>query len=269
MPAIQLARLKIQIAHLLSYYDQPNEFVREFHLLMEFYADRTRRPGQSGTPKPLIQAYNVPRQVMRRIKSDIQPLVVNDHLSALELADKLWMDRWYECGNLAISILGMVPLVQSNLIVDRLQLWGKNCHDDALFVALLEDGAVGIREETPDEYQRLVEDWLSDTEISLRKIGLQAIPALVLNPTFENLPVVFRLLSPLVRESASALETDLLRAVRALGQRSPHETAFFLKQNLAAPHKSGLGVITRRSLDVFPPDLQNMLRDELRVEMRS
>jgi hypothetical protein len=88
-----------------------------------------------------------------------------------------------------------------------------------------------------------------------------------MNPNFENLPTLYRLLSPLLREASSTLESDLLRAVRALGERSPQETAYFLRQNLMAPHKSGLAVITRSCLDIFPPELESVLRAELRKRM--
>jgi hypothetical protein len=268
MPAIQLARLKIQIIELLTYFDRPADFVRELHVLLGFYADRTRRPGQSGTPKPLIKAYNVPRQVMRRIKSDIALQVVSYPESAFSLADQLWDDNWFECRLLAISILGLIPLESNNRVIGRMQMWGKKCKEDALLDALLADGAVQIRDENPNEYLLLVEDWLSETEISSRKVGLRAVPALVMNSGFENLPAIYRLLAPLIRESTSVLEADMLTAVRALGKRSPQETAYFLRQNLIAPHKSGLAVITRRSLDVFPPDLQDSLREVLREQMR-
>ncbi len=106
MPAIQLARLKIQVTELLTHFQEPLDFLREFHSMLDFYADRTRRSGQSGKPKPLIRAYNVPRQVMRRIASDITPLVIADPENALLLADQLWGDGWYESRLLAIEILG-------------------------------------------------------------------------------------------------------------------------------------------------------------------
>ncbi len=268
MPAIQPARLKIEIIELLTYFDRPADFVRQLHVLFGFYADRTRRPGQSGTPKPLIKAYNVPRQVIRRIKSDIAFQVVSYPESALSLADQLWDDNWFECRLLAISILGMIPFEANSRVIGRMQMWGKKCQEDVLLDVLLEDGALQLRNENPNEFLLLVEDWLSETEMSSRKVGLRAIPALVMNSGFENLPAIYRLLAPIIRESASALETDMLLAIRALGKRSPQETAYFLKQNLMAPHKSGLGVITRRSLDVFPPDLQDSLREILREQMQ-
>ena len=269
MPAIQLARLKIQITDLLTCFDQPNDFVRELHVLLEFYADRTRRSGQSGTPKPLVQAYNVPRQVMRRIEGDLVESIVNEPESAIMLSDQLWADKWFECRLIAISILGKLPLEHANQVIERLQKWGKECRDDALLSALLDFGAAQIRKETPKEYQLLVEGWLSNEELTSRKIGLRALPALVSNPGFVNLPVFYRLLAPMLREATSVLEPDLLSAVRSLGLRSPQETAYFLKQNLIAPHESGLSVIIRRSLEVFPPDLQDILREMLREEIRT
>ena len=144
MPAIHLARLKIQITELLTHFERPVDFVRELHALLEFYADRTRRLGQSGKPKPLSQAYNVPRQVMRRIKSDIRKLVVDDSESAQALADQLWVDSWFECRLLAVNILGMFPLDPPSIVEGRLQSWGKDCREDTLLEALLEDGAVLI-----------------------------------------------------------------------------------------------------------------------------
>jgi hypothetical protein len=268
MPAIQLARLKIQITELLTFFGDPPNFLRELHNLFDFYADRTRHPGQSGKPKPLIQAYNVPRQVIRRIESDLTPMVLEDPETALILADQLWIDAWYECRILAISILGLLPLDPAEFIVERLQDWGKNCPEDALLDALLDIGAAHLREKSPDAFLALVESWLSENDISSRKIGLRALPALILNPEFENLPFVYRLLSPYLRGVTSMLETDLLLAVRALGERSPQETSYFLQQIMAGPYQSGLTIIVRRSLDVFPGDQQDSLRAILREQMR-
>ena len=269
MPAIQLARLKLQVSELLTYYADPVDFVRELHTLLNFYADRTRRPGRTGKPRPLIQAYNVPRQVLRRVESDLTPQVFAEPDKALALADQLWADAWFECRLLAISILGLIPLDNPEIIVDHLQTWGKTCREDALLDALLETGAEGLRSESPDAFLQLVELWLTNGDLPSRKIGLRALPALIANPQFDNLPAIYRLLTPLLREAASALESDLTRAVRALGERSPQETAYFLRQNLIAPHKSGLAVITRATLDIFPAEFEEMLRAVLRERMRT
>ncbi len=133
---------------------------------------------------------------------------------------------------------------------------------------MLTTGANFVRSEFPEEYFLLIDDWLASGDKASGILGLRAMPALVSNPEFENLPALFRMLGPLLRESSSALENDLTQVVRSLGRRSPQEAAFFLQQNLKAPHKSGLAIIIRRSLDVFSSDLQESLRKLLRERQR-
>ena len=53
MPAIQLTRLRLQTAGLAESFANPQAFVRGLHDLLDYYADRTHRPGQSGAPAPL------------------------------------------------------------------------------------------------------------------------------------------------------------------------------------------------------------------------
>ena len=43
MPAIDLARLKKQTAHLATLFDQPGEFLREHRELLDYYVNRTLR----------------------------------------------------------------------------------------------------------------------------------------------------------------------------------------------------------------------------------
>ena len=160
-------------------------------------------------------------------ESDIAPLVIADPKSALVLADQLWADAWLESRLIAIAILERLPLDPQDQIVERLQVWGRDCREDALLDALLNKGAAPIQNSFPDEYFLLVENWLSDQNLSSQKLALRAMPALVENPEFENLPALYRMLSQLVRESSSSLEFDLIQIVRALGRRSPPETAFF------------------------------------------
>jgi len=60
MPAIHPARMKIQVARLGEKIRQPEVFVRELHNLLDFYADRTHRPGQFGEPPPLLAIIKPP-----------------------------------------------------------------------------------------------------------------------------------------------------------------------------------------------------------------
>ncbi|MFN2305053.1 MAG: hypothetical protein ACK2TV_15085, partial [Anaerolineales bacterium] len=59
------------------------------------------------------------------------------------------------------------------------QSWGRDCREDALLASLLDDGAALIRSEFPDQYFLLIEDWLTNGDVLSRKVGLRAIPALI------------------------------------------------------------------------------------------
>ena len=78
MPAIQLARLKIQSVRLAENFADPHTFARELRGLLDFYAERTHRPGQVGEPPPILPAYNVPPQVMRQVERELSPIAIQD-----------------------------------------------------------------------------------------------------------------------------------------------------------------------------------------------
>ncbi len=59
MPAIQMTRLRIQVAHLLEYFDQPEGFGRTLGELLDFYSDRARRPGRMAMLQPIQKQYRV------------------------------------------------------------------------------------------------------------------------------------------------------------------------------------------------------------------
>jgi len=60
MPAINPTRLKQQTALLAESFNDPPAYVaRPATTCFDLYAERARRPGQSGMPAPLIDAYKV------------------------------------------------------------------------------------------------------------------------------------------------------------------------------------------------------------------
>ena len=266
MPAIQPARLKSQVDGLMSHFHAPDAFIRELHLILDFYADRTRRPGLTGKPKPLIRSYNVPRQVLRSIETGLLALIEANPDDALALADALWADAWFEGRRLAIDILGALPLSQADAVMERVQGWGKPCKDEDLTEMLLARGTARLRTEAPDAFLQQIERWFTAPDAATRRLGLRAIPGLAANPKFENLPILYRLLTSLLRDAESSLEGGLLRAVQALAQRSPQETAYFLQQILQTPHQPGVEIIVRRSLGRFPAPLDETLRATLRSQ---
>jgi hypothetical protein len=265
MPAIQLARLKIQSAELVSHFYDPAAFVRGLHDLLDFYADRTRKPGQAGEPPPLIKPYNVPPPVLRQVKTDLNPYVATDKDSALALCDTLWGEPYLECRLLAIELLGLIPPDPPDEVLERVNAWATPKIEDRLLNALVNKGLIEVSKRYPELFLSQVDEWLTSEEDLARRMGLKAISMMLEDRDFENLPKIFRLLAPLIRSSPSQLRPDLLDVIQSLAKRSPNETAFFLRQNLSVlEDNSGTAWLIRNSARYFPAEIQISLKNALR-----
>jgi hypothetical protein len=264
MPAITPARLKIQATQLAESFGNPIEFVAKLHNLLDFYADRTRKPGRGGPRMAQIRAYNVPKQVVRQIESLLTPRVAADEAAALALADSLWAEPWLECRLIGLYILGSVSLNPPDRIIDRIKIWGEECGVDPQLDSSLATGLVQLRREAPARFFSLLESWIQNPKSATRRLGLRVIPPLVSEPAFVNLPVIFNLLLPLMQKEDLITDADLMQAISALAKRTPKETAYFLKQSLSLSNQPGMDVFIRRILDSFP----EQDRDEIRAYLR-
>ena len=84
------------------------------------------------------------------------------------------------------------------------------------------------------------------------------------DPDFVNLPVIFRMISPLLLNVDLITDIDFRVAIGALAKRSPQETAYFLKQVMSRSTHDGLDVLTRKILGNFPIQYQEDMRLYLR-----
>ena len=264
MPAINLARLRSQTAQLSEDFEDPKAFIHALHDLLDLYAERTHRPGQSGTPPPLIKSYSVPKPVLRQIALGITPLVKSKSSKALALCDALWEVPYLEFRLLAVSILGLIPPEPPDIVFSRIDKWGPSITEDQILAALMQQGLTSIRQESSKLLVVLIDDWLSSSETISQKMGLHALSPLLSDSNFENLPVFYRLLTPFVRNVSSQIRPYVLDVLKALARRSPQETAYFLHQNLEVPDNPDTAWLIRHSLHEFPITNQDRLREAIR-----
>ena len=263
MPAIRLTLLIQQVAQLISYFHQPDEFIHSLHDLLDFYSDRTHKLGQSATPPPVIKSYNVPNPLIRQIEKDIHPQVIADPEAALRLCHTLWEEPILEFRLLSASILGFIPLNSHEDLFPLIEEWSRDCKESRILSALTDESLTRYREESPEILVETIDRWLSSTNVSTRRIGLRALLPLLAYEDFENIPLFFKSLTPYVRTAPPALRPDVLDAIQALARQSPQETAYFLSLNLEAPDNPSTAWLVRQSLDHFPPETQVFLRDSL------
>ncbi|MEW5870289.1 MAG: DNA alkylation repair protein [Chloroflexota bacterium] len=264
MPAIQPVRLKQHAAQLAEKFADPAALVRGLHEMLEFYAERTRRPGQSGKPGPLAMAYKVHPPVLRQVYQELAPRASAAPEQALALCDVLWQQPYLEFRQLASLLLGVIPVEAPVEVTQRLQAWLVPSLEEHLVQALLSDALLSLRREQPQAIVQLAQDWLDRASVFHRHLGLAVLLPLINAPEFENLPVFFRLVHPLVRQSPSALRPDVLDVLEALARRSPKETAYFLRQTLSLPNCPDTPWFIRQLLPVFPEEVQKRLREDVR-----
>jgi hypothetical protein len=265
MPAIQLGRLKIQSAQLAERFNDPAAFCRGFHELLDFYADRAYRPGQAGEPPPLLRSYNVPQPILRQVLKDLIPQAVNDPPAGFGLCDALWQVAYLEFRWMAAALLGQLPPDPPAPILERIEAWATPSTESRLVDALLSFGLARLRAEKPERTQAEIQAWLISTDQFTQQLGLQALPYLLDEPGYDNLPQVYPMITQLVRAAPSTLRPDLLNVLKKLATISPRETAYFLRQNLTIRQDNpGTAWLARNSLASFPPEIQSNLRAAIR-----
>jgi len=266
MPAIQPARLKQQVASLVSQYDHPAVFVRELHSLLDLYSDHTQRHGQAGIPSPLMASYNTPPQVMRQVWHELNKTTRPHPNAALHLCDALWAEPNLDLQLLAARLLGQLPLEPPDPLVDRVQAWVHSNPDRRLLDGLLEFGLIRFQRDAPERLLELISTWLSSPDVSAQHAGLRALLPLSSDPSSPHLPGIFRLVTPFTRIALSRLRPDIIAVLAALARCSPSETAYLLRQNLTTPDNPDTPWLIRQVLDEFPAETQAALRAAMKAK---
>ncbi len=264
MPAVDPARLRFRVEDLLTHFNSPSVFHRELQHLFDLYANRVLRQGAHAPPKPLIPTYNLPRMVTRQLELDLKPHIIENPQAALALADDLWIDDYFEVKQLAIFLLGTVPLEEPDLICQRVESWATPQVDQSVLTVLLSRGVVKLQNTFPQAWAEMVESYLTGDDPKMTAIGILALTEGVKNLALTNLPVIFRLASPVLRHPHNTAMKYLQALVEAMAQVSPTETTFFLKQTLATTTSPNTPRLVKQCLGSFPESARQDLAATLK-----
>lgn len=264
MPAIHPARLKQQTDLVAQHFDQPEALVRSLHHLLDFYADRANRPGQSRDPDPLLTAYHVKPPVLRQVVLELLPLAQADPETGFAVCQAMWQQPYLEFRLMASSLLGELPAEPAARILEQVKAWAVRDTDLQLLDALALDGLKRVRKDQPQVLIRAAETWLLGKEYDAQRLGMRLLLPVVKDPDFPNLPVIFRILQPYIRQAPSRLRPEILDLLTALAHRSPVETGSYLRQTLTLPDSPDTAWLIRQSASVFPPEIEERLRNTVR-----
>ncbi|MBG0770679.1 MAG: DNA alkylation repair protein [Anaerolineaceae bacterium] len=259
MPAVNPTRLRFQVEALMSNYSDPAAFHLALNNLFELYANRALRFGDSTGLRPMIPLYHLPAPVSRQMEVDLERVVSADPEPALPLADELWQDPYYETKLVAIVLLGLYPLTDPKPILDRLENWLKPGLDLSLFPKLFSHGTRHLQKDFPTVWENYLETFLRSDDPEKVSVGFLGLAEGLSDPQFQNLPALFRLISPFVRDPQPATSRELAHLLRSLAGVSPTETGYFLRQILSVTDSPEIKRLVSESLSGFPPELRKDL----------
>jgi hypothetical protein len=264
MPAVQLERLRTQINDLAWKFTRPAEFQRNLHELLSFYANRVYRPTPSAQSVTSISIYNVSGLIMRQLEATLAPLCQENPEAARVLMAALWKDPYLEPRQLAISMLGHLPMDPPDRVLELMQGWCQPGEDPQVMDTLFGQGSLNMRRKYPNRWLDLIQGWLAASSLPSKAMGLRALLPVVRDREFENLPPVFSMVAPLLQSPPPQLLSELQAVLEALSQRSPKETAYFLRQALNTSQSSGMTRLIRRVMDSFDEETQSGIRNLLK-----
>jgi hypothetical protein len=265
MPAVELTRLRSQINALIVHFSDPVAFRGGLSSLLDQYANRAYRPGHTVQVQNLLPSYRVSPLITHQLEQELSRTCREQPLYALGVVEALWRDTYLETRTLATVLLGAIPASHTAAVVQKLREWATPAENFRMLQALFANGTITLRSAASQQLFALIDVWLSSDDSQVQALGVQALVPLVTDGNFENLPPVYRLLSPLVQHVPPALTTELSEVLVALSQRSPTETVYFLRQALPLASSPATARLARKCLPLFSPQQQASLRAALQA----
>ncbi|PKN93371.1 MAG: hypothetical protein CVU44_10830 [Chloroflexi bacterium HGW-Chloroflexi-6] len=262
MPAIDIARLKIQAASLVEKFDRPAAFLHDLHEILDLYADRTLRVSVAA-PASVLRSYRAPQSVLKQIEFELAPLTATFPEQSMALTDALWRDAHLETRLLAATLLGRID-PRTPLLLERISAWVGQVRDKKVRAALLTTSLHRLRRETPDQFLKLTQEWLASEDSKMWANGIEALIPLLDDPGFENLPPVFDIVRPAIASAPASLQKELAALVNALYRASSVETVFFIKQIIIASQNPQALTIIRRIMPELDKEIQPHVQKALR-----
>jgi len=265
MPAVELRRLRAQIHELSNWFGDPASYRKELKDILDRYANRAYRAGQAIKAQPLIPSYRVSPLILREFEVEFIRLGQELPEQALGVAEALWKDSYLEPRLLSTVLLGALPIHKSEAVLACITAWALPNENYQILDALFQNGTATLRRHAIELLLNLAEEWTGSSSEEVQALGIRLLIALIQDETFKNLPPVYRMLSPLVQKIPGNIQADLQAILTELIQRSPVETAYFLRQSLSIAQGPATARLVRRCMPLFAAEQQASLKAAIRA----
>ncbi|MFO7944364.1 MAG: DNA alkylation repair protein [Anaerolineales bacterium] len=264
MPAINPTQLKLRSAQVSESFSHPEQYISALHEMLSSYANRVHRPGQRGDPPPGIDSYQASPPVLRYLERGVRQRLHESPKEGLILIDALWNEEWLETRLLAAVYLQYIPSSFKGEVLERVKTWAFNCEEDPILASLLDRGLSRLREARDEMYFVFLDELSSMVSPEVGKLVLFTLKPLAADDQFQNLPVIFQYLKPLIQNENDSYLSSLAELVKTLAQRSEQETLYFLQHQIPIAPKPKMTRLVRKSLDAFAPPSQKILKEAVK-----
>lgn len=258
MPVVNPAVLAERTKEIAGFLGDPDGLTRACLDLLEYYADRMKRPGVSSKDVG-VKALNVPRPVLRALSSSFQQAAQGQANLAVEAAWALWEVGYRETRLLAATLIG--TLDTEEIPNHILEMAGKTSDAD-VHRHLAENGLREWLKTDREVFIEWIDEILQSSRRRIRQFALIALETGIQQRSFEDLPGVFRILRKLPSKVRREARQTYYELMRALARRSPAETTRFLRDDLEHDRSEGLKTI-RATIQAFPSRQRKLLEIEL------
>jgi len=262
MPAVQLIRLRAEIASLIQLFNQPAEFYRQLYELLDTYSNRVYRSGLSVSNNKQVERFHVPPIVLNQLEAELVQLSRLDRFSSLAIVDQMGNAPYWEIRYLACCILGQIDPNPPDDILRRINAWLTPELDPNLQEMLLSKAIINVGSAFPRVWQEVIKDWMENPQQGYKTMALLALYWLAKDPTFINLPFIYTQIRSPIMDAVHQQRPILLNIIKVLIERSPIESAFFLKQIISTASLSARAVrLIRKILIYLPKESQENLKE--------
>jgi hypothetical protein len=250
--------MEMQIERIFQYYEEPERLLKETLDFLDFYADRTHRPGTATELDDVVSAFHVPGPVLRSLTQAVEIRACGSWEQNESVALALWQAGYRETMLMASSVLR----VQSE---DAVAQWVESrtgeCDDRVVMEHLAKYGLEGWRRRSEAAFLGAVSVWLQG-KASQQTLALYALEGAVEDPSFSSLPNVFPMLGGWTSGIRGARRKLYEGLLTSLARRSPKETTHFLLDAIASGER-GVKSLARTLVDALPPPQQLLIEHSL------
>ncbi|NMC46571.1 MAG: hypothetical protein GYA52_07015 [Chloroflexi bacterium] len=258
MPAVDLTLLNTRVQSLQLFRSDPRVYLAKLDDLLVLYTTEKIKLGENVPIQTLLPQKNIPDLVLHKIIETFPSLAAEYPDNAVYLSDALWGREHLEFKLLAIHLLMSLPSSQWQEIGSRLPRWTAETDEELLRKTIL-DLLARSDIDNIRPLRAYIEQIFTSQDQTLRKLAFQSLVNMIEQKDFNDLPWVFRIISPMIKEASLPLVRELSQIIIALIKKSEIETAAFLCDMYQQSNNEKARKFIRKVTPLFSAEKQNIL----------